>query len=88
MAETNWVSLQFDRHIQKNKDNDRRIKFIEASIGIRGKKLLESFESPCDDCLHKSDKAMDEIRKRVCNIIGSPTLKETKHKNFYLNTFY
>ena len=34
MAEMNWVSVQFDIHILYN---DRRTKFIEASIGIREK---------------------------------------------------
>ena len=48
MAEMNWVSLQFDIHILYN---DRRTKFIEASIGIREKKLLEASKSPCNDCL-------------------------------------
>ena len=50
------------------------------------KKLPEAFESPCNDCLVKSNmtnifKTMKEISKEACNIIGNPTLKETKHKN-------
>ena len=26
-------------------------------------------------------KTMEEVSKEACNIIGNPTLKETKHKN-------
>ena len=46
MAEMNWVSLQFYIHILYN---DRRTKFIEASKGIREKKLLEASKSPCNE---------------------------------------
>ena len=91
MAETNWVSLQFDRHIQREKNKVCRGKHRNTR-----KKLLEAFQSPCNGCLVKSNitnifkttEEISKISKEGCNIIGNPTLKETKHKDIYLNTFY
>ena len=68
-----WVSLQFDRHTQRQKNkvyrgrhkNTRKVRVMTVWLDrtfLRPRKRLEA-----------------------CAIIGNQTLKETKHKNIYFS---
>ena len=78
MAETNWVSLQFDRHIQRQKNKV-----------YRGKHRNTRKVRVMTVCLVKSNirnifKTTEEISKEACDIIGNETLEETKHIYIYI----
>ena len=78
MAETNWISLQFDRHIQRQKNKVYRGKHRNTRKG----RVMTVWINQTQGNIFKTT---EEISKEACDIIGNQPLEETKHKNIYLS---